>query len=272
MEWVCIFYIFGDDIQFRECTKRLVREMKINKDGNPTVPVDGKDKDLYHLLPSGSSESLLKVRIDTITTILQKFYQYIEILESSITCPYQATAVMATIHLRDGGDLTLIVGEGEDKTQYVVCRRTICGVCKSWNAMFTKFSEAFAPEVELPDDNPQAILILLQIAHLRFDQLPGGAMSLQELNRLAIVCDKYDAVATVRPFIKTWSPASRRVFSPHGNEQYLWVYWVFGYMPEFSYLAVEMQLSICTNEDGQCLTEGGAVLDEKMPPNLIGKL
>lgn len=175
---------------------------------------------------------------------------------------------MATIHLRDGGDLTLIVGEGEEKSRYLVCRRTICGVCKSWNAMFTKFSEAFAPEVELPDDNPQAILILLQIAHLRFDQLPGGAMSLEELNRLAIVCDKYDAVATVRPFLKTWLSVR---LSPE-NEKFLWVYWVFGYKEQFSSLALHLQRIICTNEDGQCLTEGGAVLDEHMPPNIIGKL
>ncbi|TID25811.1 hypothetical protein E2P81_ATG03600 [Venturia nashicola] len=109
---------------------------------------------------------------------------------------------MATIQLRDGGDLTLIVGE--QKQRYVVCRRTISGVCKPWNTMFTKFSEACAAEVELPDDNPEAILILLRVAHLRFDQLPAGKLSVDEVNNLATVCDKYDAVGVIRPFLTTW--------------------------------------------------------------------
>lgn len=73
MERVWIFHIFGDEIQFRECTKRLVREMNINKDGNLTVPVDGKDKDLYHLLPSGSSgEWLDAINTSLVLTLLDR--------------------------------------------------------------------------------------------------------------------------------------------------------------------------------------------------------
>ncbi|QDS73124.1 hypothetical protein FKW77_001419 [Venturia effusa] len=177
---------------------------------------------------------------------------------------------MATIFLRDDGDLTLIVGE--EKQRYVVCRRTISGVCKSWHTMFTKFSEASAAEVELPDDNPKAILTILQIAHLRFDQLPAGELSLDVLNQLAIVCDKYDAVATVRPFLTTWLQPSSTMYLSPGNERMIWVAWVFGYQKMFSDIALKLQSTIYTTEDGKCMSVEGTVLDEHMPPKLIERM
>ena len=187
-----------------------------------------------------------------------------------------------TTYLREDGDLTLIVGE--EKQRVIVCRGTISGVCKAWNTMFTnsKFSEATAPEVEMPDDDPEAMLIILKIAHLKFDQLPGKKMSLDELHNLATVCDKYDTVAVIRPFLPNWIEAwlellgqgdsERNERNCAGNEKFLWVAWVFGYKRQFKNLAKYLQLTISTNEEGRCLTAAGLVLeDEQMPPNLMGK-
>ena len=42
----------------------------------------------------------------------------------------------------------------------------------------------------LPEDDPDALLILLRIAHLRFSDLPD-ALVYQHLLQLAILCDKY---------------------------------------------------------------------------------
>ena len=53
-------------------------------------------------------------------------------------------------------------------------------------------------EIHFPDDDADALLIVLYIAHLQFGKLPE-ALDYQELLNLAIICDKYDTVSTVRP-------------------------------------------------------------------------
>lgn len=100
----------------------------------------------------------------------------------------------ATKVLRAGGNLTLIVGE--QKQRIVVSREVVLGICKPWEAMFTRFIEASQTEVELSDDDPTAVTIICTIAHLHFDDLPLS-LTLQELHGLPTFCDKYDTTALV---------------------------------------------------------------------------
>lgn len=174
-----------------------------------------------------------------------------------------------TIHLRDDGDLTLIIGE--KKQRYVVCRRTITNLCDAWQKMFTNWSEATKPETEWPEDDPNAILIILQIAHLKFDELPE-TLPPKELNNLAIVCDKYDLVRVVRPFVGGWiQPWLAGAYLMFGYEKFLWVSYVFGYKEEFCTLAKKVQLEIQTDRDAKCITKSGHALDnQQMPPGLLG--
>lgn len=53
-------------------------------------------------------------------------------------------------------------------------------------------------EIEFPEDDPDALLCVLRIAHLQFRKVPD-TLDYEELVDLAIICDKYDTVAIVRP-------------------------------------------------------------------------
>ena len=53
-------------------------------------------------------------------------------------------------------------------------------------------------EADFPDDDPDALLCVLRIAHLQFRKIPK-TLNYAELLNLAILCDKYDTVAIVRP-------------------------------------------------------------------------
>ncbi len=53
-------------------------------------------------------------------------------------------------------------------------------------------------EMDFPEDNADALLCVLRIAHLQFRRIPE-TLDYAELLNLAIICDKYDTVAIVRP-------------------------------------------------------------------------
>jgi hypothetical protein len=46
------------------------------------------------------------------------------------------------------------------------------------------------------------MLLVLRIAHLQFKEIPqGNGLTIDALLSLAVVCDKYDLVSMVRPFL-----------------------------------------------------------------------
>jgi hypothetical protein len=181
------------------------------------------------------------------------------------------TLESTTQYLREDGDLTLIVGKA--KQRIVVSRDVVVGVCKAWATMFTKFAETTSPEVELPDDDPGGVILILAIAHLRFYDLPA-TLSLSTLNELATFCDKYDAINLVRPFLSHWvEPWIYGIddkYLKDGNEQWLWIAWVFGLHDEFCTLANQLQQTMSITE-GKCVSKGGVILDDvPMPPGFVG--
>ncbi|KAE9988239.1 hypothetical protein EG327_003453 [Venturia inaequalis] len=181
--------------------------------------------------------------------------------------------------LRANGDLTLIIGQ--QRQRILVSRDVIVGICKPWEAMFTRFIEASQAEVELPDDDPTAVTIVCTIAHLKFHDLPL-TLTIDELSELATLCDKYDTTAVVGPFVHDWvtpwfyDPVnkSEKKYLDKGNEKFVWIAWVFGYVSEFCTLTDALRPRIWVNEKGQRVCNGGRVVldDIQMPPGIVKNL
>jgi hypothetical protein len=57
--------------------------------------------------------------------------------------------------------------------------------------------------VLLPDDDPDAFLIILNVVHSRHRQLPGK-VSLEMLTRISVLVDKYQMVEAVEVFSSGW--------------------------------------------------------------------
>ena len=102
-----------------------------------------------------------------------------------------------SIALDPSGDLQLTT----DTLSFVVSSKAMCLASPVWRAMldpqgpWAKQSSSSSPSSGLSshamlEDDPDALLILLRIAHLRFSELPDVLNDYQHLLQLAVLCDK----------------------------------------------------------------------------------
>jgi len=76
-----------------------------------------------------------------------------------------------TIVLYPQGDLTLVVGDVV-KQPFLVSRDAVRLASPVWNAMLGgRWRESGASEVALPDDDPEAMHIVLKLAHLKMHEI-----------------------------------------------------------------------------------------------------
>ena len=150
------------------------------------------------------------------------------------------------------GDRSLIIGDGKNQKRFLVSSNAMRLASPVWKSMFTgPYKEAVAKEIPFPEGKPDAFLITLRIAHLRFDDLPS-LLDFQELVNLAIVCDEYDMVPTVRPFLTKWITPLEPLADKIGFEEWLFVAWTFGCPEIFERVSRRLVLCASTNADGQC--------------------
>jgi hypothetical protein len=169
------------------------------------------------------------------------------------------------------GDRSLIVGTGENQKRFLVSSKAMCLASPVWRAMFTgPYKEGAAKEIAFPEGKPDALLITLRIAHLQFKDLPSS-LDFQGLVHLAVVCDEYDLVPIVRPFLMNWIRPLEPLAQEIGFEEWLLVAWTFGFPEIFARITSRLVLNASTNEDRQCLNETGKVLGDFMPPDIIGE-
>jgi hypothetical protein len=131
------------------------------------------------------------------------------------------------------------------------------------------FQEAGAStsKIPLPDDDPDALLLLLRIAHLKFKDLPGR-ITFRDLYRLAVICDKYDTVGVVRPFWDRYGAPFLTHIEEQGHEEWLYIAWTFGI--EDVCLKIVKKLVLETTITVGKLSRAGRSLEPILPPYAVG--
>jgi hypothetical protein len=109
----------------------------------------------------------------------------------------------STIDIAGSGDLRLVVGPKDKQITFLVFSSSVRLASPVLNSMFdpgSRFMEGHSLDREFtfPEDDVSSFLILLRIVHIQFSKLPL-VLSTEDLFNLAVFCDKYDAVSTVRP-------------------------------------------------------------------------
>ncbi|KAI1736465.1 hypothetical protein F4680DRAFT_432223 [Xylaria scruposa] len=166
------------------------------------------------------------------------------------------------------GDLCLQVGESP-ATSFIVCSRTLARASLVWNVMLNgefKESKRFRSReepVDLPEDDPRPMALLLNIIHGRFDRVPSYdcVMNIRDLYDISVVTDKYDMAHVLRPWASGWLRSTHRLNKwPHLSlrEQYcherLWIYWELGDKVNFEKIANGLLLNSSTlTEDADSL-------------------
>ena len=189
---------------------------------------------------------------------------------------------LPTIHLDPSGDLTLITEFEDSETEttftrtYVASSQVLCLASPVWKVMFdpqgpwarqSSNTEGF----KMYDDDPKALLILLDIAHLNFNRIPR-TLTLEQLFQIAILCDKYDTVKLIQPWIKNWSHElqSRRPVNDPENLEWLFIAWSLGNEPIYETLFKKVVLKM--NASGRSDFDRVEMkMGEFVPPGAIGK-
>lgn len=126
-------------------------------------------------------------------------------------------------------------------------------------------------EIRLVDEKTEALIVVLRIAHLQFKKVPNF-LTYDELFNVAVVCDRYDTVEFVRPWLSRWEERLRPLApSKSGHEGWLFISWVFGYSEMYEELAKRLVETCTIDDNGELLSKSGRIITTKMPPGAIGE-
>lgn len=192
-------------------------------------------------------------------------------------------APAATVTSHPYGDTRLLLCNSSGaEIVFVVDSKIMMLVCTVWSRMLAPdghFIESKAPEsgmreISFPDDDPDTLTILLNIAHLRFNMVPNS-VGLKTLVNLAVLTDKYGAEGLLSPWLGVWMEPYITKYAPPGWEELLYVCWAFGYAETFGDLSSKLVMELGLNDEGKPVTPDKIVLDADdglhFPPSMIGK-
>lgn len=187
--------------------------------------------------------------------------------------------ISEVVYFDDDGDVRIFIHDEGVLKAFIASSKAMSLLCDPWKRMFAgNFKEAQAgedgmKEVSLREDDPKALTILLNVAHLRFDKLPKGLLSFVALRDLIVLSNKYCTTILLKPWIYGWS--GYRDYK-YGREELLFVYWELGQQTQLQDLAIKLAKEVEISADGKCVNKEGKVLDPDegfcyFPPGLLGK-
>ncbi|KAK1962171.1 hypothetical protein LY78DRAFT_661467 [Colletotrichum sublineola] len=182
------------------------------------------------------------------------------------------------------GDLVLRAGQqtGLPERSFRVCANALRRSSQVWKKMlFGPFKEskpAFGTWlVHLPDDDPDALEIVLNIIHANFPLVPA-APSLAELYEIFQMANKYDMVPALKPWANAWLDVAESCAAATDGESMAaltYVAWELGQVELHRKMMKELLLYSTIDRDGRMVTADGVVLDDFDPigpPGLLGFL
>ncbi|CAJ2510826.1 Uu.00g064510.m01.CDS01 [Anthostomella pinea] len=174
----------------------------------------------------------------------------------NVDCPQCLTQFPDPMSFGEDGDLILEVGDvqcyhivkQEEPAQrtrravFEVCSKTLSHSSPVMKEMMCRgIAESNSNgdqqwELDLREDDPEGLVVLLNIMHLRFDLVPTNAMDLEALYHIAVLAYKYDLAHLLRPWRGSWAHVMSeecedfrfcKKTSPNGNlEKRVLIDWV----------------------------------------------
>lgn len=115
-------------------------------------------------------------------------------------------------------------------------------------------------ELDFSDDDGEAILLLLRIAHLKFNYVTNHEPD--TLYEVALLCHKYDCAHLARPWYMSWDLGRDFREAVFPNPQWMVIAWVFGNQSLFDNVSIAAVKNVLTNDAGQCLLNAETVLED----------
>lgn len=177
------------------------------------------------------------------------------------------------IQIDAAGDLKLLLQHREEWVTFQVSSKAMSLASPVWRAMLDpngpfRESQSDNSEIIFPDDDPEALLILLSAAHLRFQEVPKH-LSFERLLNVCVLCDKYDCITLVRPWIFEWKVRQIVPTDWELYEEWLFIAWTMGDEATFKRVGRSMILRATTDESGAFNDTRLSKLE--MPPGFVGR-
>lgn len=105
------------------------------------------------------------------------------------------------------GDIRILVKHNGEVIEGKVSSQSLCNASFVWTAKLRPLQDEndnelrhSVKQVDCAEDNAEALLIVLNICHLKFDKIPER-LSYEQLLQIALLCEKYKCVGTVKMWL-----------------------------------------------------------------------
>ena len=181
-----------------------------------------------------------------------------------------------TIYVDQAGDVVLVVGLGTESRTFCVSSRVMRLANPVWRAMLSPehgFQESSPGTnvITLPEDDVHSIFIVLLASHVRFQEIPK-LISFKQLVSLCEVCDKYDCISVLQPWLPGWLALYKHSVTEPGWEEWSFIAWVVGDEAIFKKATDWIILTSCKFSTGGWRNELSESLEGRLPSTIAGEL
>ncbi|KUJ06373.1 uncharacterized protein LY89DRAFT_743852 [Mollisia scopiformis] len=169
------------------------------------------------------------------------------------------------------GNICLLVKHDGRVVEGKVSSDSLCQASPVWKKfLFPPWKDHDLPhsikQIDCTEDDSNALLILLNICHLKFKDVPQS-LNYRNLLQVTILCDQYDCVDVVRPWLlpSMWLAYEEAESLKLGQERWLFIAWVFGRTQVFEKLAAHMVMNMNMHTSGEVTW----LKMTPMPPGII---
>lgn len=156
--------------------------------------------------------------------------------------PQNATPPTEVIELDSRGDFTILADKDGQLVHCKVSSAALAMASPFWRALTEpgRWKESTTKQIDHREDDLDALLIIFKISHMRFTELPQ-VLPTRILQQLGLICDKYDCLELIRPWVVGWLRAwGQRYDTRSVDREDLVIAWVFGLSKAFSHIKYDL--------------------------------
>lgn len=204
-------------------------------------------------------------------------------LSAEVIAAAAATPPLEYMDIDPNGDLIIRAGSELEQTEksFRVCSSALRRSSVVWKKMlFGPFKESKPASgawiVDLPEDSPRPLQIILNMVHGNFLQVPHTP-SLTELYEILQLTHKYDMISAVQPWAEAWQRVLEHFKSYENGSRsakVAYIAWELGHAEIHTQVVEDLIPKLSVDPGGRMTTDDGVVLDDFGPigpPDLLGK-
>jgi len=166
-----------------------------------------------------------------------------------------------------GRDVFLLVGSACNRRRFVLSESILRQLGPRWKSLLSSASTSTGhccsrlrkrPKMlNLRDDRPESIRIILLIATLQFDKVPK-ALDFADIVHVTDVAVRYEAHSLLAGYMDGWLDPYRDRLRSRGYEDWLYIAKQFGYEAEYAELAWFLVVNCEVDPSGEKLVRSGS--------------